>query len=87
MVEEENPVMSRDLLSSLHDQPCDVGEITIDTKRINLLKSGAVVTYLLPVGNLSGLISLLLKAAKKSSIGEASYECGPVNMTGTEFSS
>lgn len=36
---------------------------------------------------LSGFMSFDLKAAKNNSIGEASYECGPVKMTGTWYSS
>ena len=40
-------------------------------------------TYLFPVGTFLGLMSAALNAANISSIGEAAYECGPVNITGT----
>ena len=42
-------------------------------------------TYYFPIGSLLGLMSLLLNAAKKSSIGEASQLCGPVNITGMQY--
>ena len=44
-------------------------------------------TYLFPVAKFRGFISQFLNAPKKYSTGDAEYECGPVNKTGTLRSS
>ena len=44
-------------------------------------------TYLFPVAKFRGFISQDLNAPKKYSTGDAEYECGPVNKTGTLRSS
>ena len=53
-------------------QTSHIVKVAVDKNRRVRISMNALFTYVLPVASRPGLISLLLKAAKKSSMGEAS---------------
>ena len=79
MVPEQDTVMSWYLLDPIQHKLRHLCKITTKSAETKF-------TDHLPVDSLCGFISAFLKAAKKSSIGEASYECGAVRKIGTLYS-
>ena len=56
--------------------------VKLSIKKHFIRSKSTLFTYPLPIFTCRGLMSLLLKAANKSSHGAASYECGPVKRRG-----
>jgi hypothetical protein len=80
VVPEEHPVLPRDLLHTLHHKLRELQKISTELEF-------KFRTYFFPTGRCRGLMSAALKAAKKSSMGLAEKECGPVKSRGTPSSS
>ncbi len=76
-------MMKRYLLRTLKNQLRNLSKLAINGIWINVSNILNDFTYLFDVGSFRGFISLLLKAANHDSHGEAEYEWGPVNSTGT----
>ena len=75
---EEHPLDSWNRPCLQNRQLDHVVEVAIKKKEKENKNIREASSYLLPVGSLFGLMSFLLKCAKKVSQGEASKECGPV---------